>query len=78
VFLIFLFFVFKSAWQGFKKNTNPFLKAFSISVFASIFAYLINALTETSLYHSRLVIIFWFLIGLGLALGKISNRNLEI
>jgi len=78
VFLVFLFFVFKSAWQGFKKNTDPFLKAFSISVFASIFAYLINGLTETSLYHSRLVIIFWFLIGLGLALGKISNRNLEI
>jgi O-antigen ligase len=76
-FLIFLFFVLKSIWLAFKKNKDPFLKALSVSVFAAIIAYLINGLTETSLYYARLVMIFWFLIGLGLALGKISDRNLK-
>ncbi|MDP2927669.1 MAG: O-antigen ligase family protein [Candidatus Omnitrophota bacterium] len=76
-FLIFLFFVLKSIWLAFKRNTDPFLKALSVSVFAAIIAYLINGLTETSLYYARLVMIFWFLIGLGLALGKISDREIE-
>ena len=76
-FLLFLFFVLKSIWSAFKRNTDPFLKALSVSVFAAIIAYLINGFTETSLYYARLVMIFWFLIGLGLALGKISDRNLK-
>ncbi|MHB8155407.1 MAG: O-antigen ligase family protein [Candidatus Omnitrophota bacterium] len=69
-FLVFLFFVLKSIWLAFKRNTDPFLKALSVSVFAAIIAYLINGLTETSLYYARLVMIFWFLIGVGLALNK--------
>jgi putative inorganic carbon (hco3(-)) transporter len=77
VFLVFLFSVFKAVCQAFRKNTDTFLKAFSVSVLAAIFAFLINGLTETSLYHSRLVMIFWFLIGLGLALVKIPERNIS-
>lgn len=75
VFLLFLFFTLKSIWLAFKKNTDPFLQALSISVFAAIIAYLINGLTETSLYYARIVMIFWFLIGLGLALGKITDKK---
>jgi len=73
VFLTFLGFVFRAVWRAFKQHADPFLKALSISVLAAILAYLINGLTETSLYHSRLVMIFWFLIGLGLALAKASG-----
>jgi O-antigen ligase len=69
-FFIFLFFVLKSIWSAFKRNTDPFLKALSVSVFAAIIAYLINGLTETSLYYARIVMIFWFLIGVGLALNR--------
>jgi len=69
-FLIFLFFALSSIWSAFKKNTDPFLKAFSVSVFAAIIAYLINGLTETSLYYARVVMVFWFLIGVGLALNR--------
>jgi len=69
-FFIFLFFVLKSIWSASRRNADPFLKAFYISVFAAIVAYLINGLTETSLYYSRVVMIFWFLIGMGLALKK--------
>jgi len=69
-FLIFLFFVLKSIWLAFKREKDHFLKALSISVFAAIMAYLINGLTETSLYYARLVMIFYFLIGVGLALDR--------
>ena len=74
VFLIFVFFVLKSIWSAFKRNTDLFLKAFSISVFAAIIAYLINGLTETDLYYPRIVMIFWFLIGVGLALNR-GDKN---
>ena len=66
-FLFFLFLVFQAAWKAFKKNKDPYLKAFAISVFAAIMAYLINGLTETSLYHPRLVMIFWLMVGLALS-----------
>lgn len=69
-FLIFLFFTLKSIWLAFKRNADPFLKAFSVSIFAAIIAYLINSLTETNLYYARIVMIFWFLIGVGLALER--------
>lgn len=69
-FLIFMFFTLRSIWSAFKKDTDPFFKAFSVSVFAAIIAYLINGLTETSLYYARIVMIFWFLIGVGLALDR--------
>jgi len=68
VFMIFLLVTLRSIWISFRRYTDPFLKACAISVFAAIIAYLINGLTETSLYYSRIVMIFWFLIGLGLAL----------
>ena len=74
VFMIFLFVTLKSIWISFRKYTDPFLRACAISVFAGITAYLINGLTETSLYYARIVMIFWFLIGLGLALRRLADE----
>jgi O-antigen ligase len=73
VFLVFIFFVLKSSWMAFRKNNDPYYRAFAVSVFAAIIAFLINGFTETSLYHPRIVMIFWVLVGLGLALGKITD-----
>ena len=75
VFMVFLFVTLKSIWAAFKKHTDPFLRACAISVFAAIIAYLVNGLTETSLYYSRIVMIFWFLIGLGLALRRMVDGS---
>jgi len=69
--------VLKSIWLAFKRNTDLFLKALSVSVFAAIIAYLINGLTETSLYYARLVMIFWFLIGVGLALDRRDKNAVD-
>jgi O-antigen ligase len=73
VFLVFLFLVLKESWIVFQKNQDPFLKALSISVFATIIAYLINGFTETSLYYSRVAMIFWYLVGMSLALGRLTK-----
>jgi len=70
VFLTFIVLSLRSIWSVFKRNEDLFLKGLSISVFAAIVAYLINGLTETSLYYSRVAMIFWFLIGTGLALTR--------
>jgi len=76
-FLVFLFLVFKSAWKAFKRGKDPYVKAFAVSVFAAILAYLINGLTETSLYHPRVVMIFWLMVGLSLALGKAADQGIK-
>jgi O-antigen ligase len=75
VFLAFLVIVFGSIWGSFKRISDPFLRACSISVFAALIAYLVNGFTETNLYYSRIVMIFWFLIGLGLALSRFEDKR---
>jgi len=75
VFLVFLVSVFRAFWFSYKKNPEPFLKALSISLFAALLAYLINGLTETSLYYSRIVMVFWLIVGIGLALKKDTQTN---
>jgi putative inorganic carbon (HCO3(-)) transporter len=75
VFLAFLAVVFGSIWRSFKKISEPFLRACSVSVLAALIAYLINGFTETNLYYSRIVMIFWFLVGLGLALSRLEDKR---
>jgi hypothetical protein len=46
---------------------------------ACLIAFLVNGLTETSLYYPRVVMIFWYLIGISLSLNRLakeSQRNL--
>lgn len=74
-FLVFLFLVLKRVWVAFRKSPDPFLRGLAISVFAAIIAYLINGLTETSLYYSRIVMVFWFILGIGLALDRVTNKK---
>lgn len=74
-FLVFLFLIFKDIWLSFRRNKNYFLRVFSISIFAALSAYLINGFTETNLYYSRIVMVFWFLLGLGQALRRLTYNN---
>lgn len=71
-FILFLFRVFGQAWNASRKLSDEYLKIISLSLIASLIAFLINALTETSLYHSRVVMIFWYLIGVSLSLKRLS------
>ncbi len=51
-------------------STHEFLKIAQIALFSGLLAFLVNGLTESSLYYSRVAMIFWFLAGVSLALKK--------
>lgn len=74
-FLCFLFAVFRQAALSLRKLKDEYLRIVALSSIACIIAFLINGFTETSLYYPRVVMVFWYLIGLGLALGRISEKN---
>jgi len=75
MFLLFLFQVFRQVLLVSRRSNDAYLKIISLSISASLIAFLVNGLTETSLYYPRVVMVFWYLIGLGLALGRISENN---
>lgn len=75
MFLLFLFQVFRRAFNTLPKLNDEYLKIIALGLIACIIAFLINGLTETSLYYPRVVMVFWYLIGFGLALGRISENN---
>ncbi len=78
-FLLFLFQVFRQAFNTSRKLNDGYLKIIGLSLIACIIAFLVNGLTETSLYYPRVVMVFWYLIGVSLSLNRLakeSQRNL--
>jgi len=76
-FILFLFQVFRQAFNTVPKLNDGYLKIVAISLIACIIAFLINGLTETSLYYPRVAMIFWYLIGVSLSLKRLSTRSLS-
>lgn len=72
VFLWLLFRLFKKSLFIYRNLTDKYYKILSLSITACLTAFLINGLTETSLYYSRVAMIFWFLIGFALSLNKFT------
>lgn len=76
IFLWFLVMLFRSGWQVYKKSESYFLKITALSLLACVIAFLINGLTETSLYN-QIGVVFWFVVGLLLCLNKfLENKEL--
>jgi putative inorganic carbon (hco3(-)) transporter len=79
MFLLFLFQVFRRALLVWRRLSDEYLKITALSLIACLIAFLVNGLTETSLYYPRVVMIFWYLIGISLSLNRLakeSQRNL--
>jgi len=72
VFLLFLFQVFRSLGASIRSLSDKYLNVTGISLFACLIAFLVNGLTETSLYYPRVVMIFWYLIGVCLSLARMT------
>lgn len=68
-----LFKIFQSAFSAYNKNRDRFINILALSLIASIIVFLINGLTETSLYYKRVAVIFWYIVGLVLALKNFSR-----
>ncbi|MDD5465372.1 MAG: O-antigen ligase family protein [Candidatus Omnitrophica bacterium] len=70
MFLLFLFQVFRQAFNALRKLNDEYLKIIGLSLVACVIAFLVNGLTETSLYYPRVAMVFWYIIGISLALNK--------
>lgn len=64
MFLYLLFKLFKGWKEFYFKSKDNFLKISSLGILMGIFAFLIHGLTETNLYYPKIVILFWFQVGL--------------
>jgi O-antigen ligase len=74
-FIWFLFEVFSKSVGAYRKINDPYIKIVSISLIACLIAFLVNGITETSLYYPRVSMIFWYLIGVSLSLAKLAKNN---
>jgi len=70
VFLWLLYKIFSTSVSIYRRAETDFLKVVSLSLVACIIAFLVNGLTESSLYYSRVAVIFWYLVGLMFSLKK--------
>ena len=75
LFIWLLFELFIACAGIYNKLKDNFLKIVSLSLIACLIAFLINGLTESSLYYSRVALIFWYLAGLALALKKLNEEK---
>ncbi len=72
-FLWLLYKLFKECALIYRSLKESYLKMLALSLIASLIAFLVNGLTESSLYYSRVAIIFWYLSGFIFALAKFAH-----
>lgn len=75
VFLWLLFRLFKKTMFIYGNSVDEYYKILSLSISACLIAFLINGLTETSLYYARVSMIFWYFIGFALSLNKFTDEK---
>lgn len=76
VFLWLLFSFFKRWFNFFSAADNSLLKICSLGIIAGIVAFLINGLTETNLYYSKVATLFWYQIGLCLGIFNLNKEKI--
>ncbi|MBU0548541.1 MAG: O-antigen ligase family protein, partial [Candidatus Omnitrophica bacterium] len=74
IFIWFLFLIFKNVTNIYFKLKDEYLRAVALSLIACLIAFLINGLTETSLYNARVAMVFWYLIGVALSLSRLATK----
>ena len=72
IFIWLLYQLFRECVSIYKGQEDPFFKIVSLSLSACLLAFLVNGLTESSLYSSRVALIFWYIMGLSFSLKKFS------
>jgi len=68
IFFWFLYCLFKESKNIYRSTSDNYLKTVSLSLIACVIAFLVNGLTESSLYYSVVAVMFWYIAGLSLAL----------
>lgn len=70
LFFWLLWLLFRELLRYYRKFPDAYLKIVALSLVGCFIAFLINGLTESSLYYSRMAIMFWFFLGVSLSLRK--------
>jgi putative inorganic carbon (HCO3(-)) transporter len=70
VFVWLLYRLFKECLRLYGELQDKFLKTVCVSVCICLIAFLVNGLTESSLFYARVAVLFWYLAGLALSLKK--------
>ena len=58
-----------------KTAQSSFVKNAALGLGCGIWAFLLNGLTESSLYFSKIVVVFWFVVGLSMSLKFITDEK---
>lgn len=77
IFIWLLYKLFRECGVIYKGLRDHFIKIVSLSSIACLIAFLVNGLTESSLYYSRLALIFWYLAGFSLGIKKFTPPLLK-
>ncbi len=75
VFLCSLFIIFVRWKKFYFQCSSDFLKVCSLGIICGIIAFLVNGLTETNLYYSKIATLFWYQLGLLLGLFRINKEK---
>ncbi|QQY80034.1 O-antigen ligase [Keratinibaculum paraultunense] len=78
VFIIFIFVLYKYAIKRLMKTEDKYIKTMAGGVLAGLSALLAHGAVESVLYLPKIIITFWTLVALILALMRISNESKEI
>lgn len=78
IFFWLLFEIFSGGWLIYKLLKEHYLKIVCLSILASLVAFLVNGLTESSFYYSRVALIFWYFLGLLFSLSKFTPLERQI
>ena len=77
IFFWFLYRLFRESKNVCNSLDDNYLKTVSLSLIACLIAFLINGLTESSLYYSVVAVLFWYIAGLSLSLKKFAYADKE-
>ena len=75
IFLWLLYAIFSESFSIYRKLKDNFFNVFSLSLIACLIAFMVNGLTESSLYSSRLALIFWYLAGFSIGLRRFIDAR---
>jgi O-antigen ligase len=75
IFAWLLYAFFKECRFAYKRQKDNFIKNSVLGLACGVIGFLLNGLTESNLYYSRLSILFWFVVGLALSAKFIGESE---
>jgi O-antigen ligase len=73
IFIWLLWVLFAGLLRCYKKLKDDYAKTVALSLVACFIAFLVNGLTESSLYYSRVAVMFWFFVGISIFVFRLET-----